>query len=376
MKRTLILFLLLLVLFLGLVSILLGWVVSALLDEVQRAYGPPAKNLDTWQRFQLSVKLFSQEETLKTPADPNSEPQPFRVQLGESTYAITNHLQTQRLITDAGALRDYLVYSGLDTTLQAGDYTLSARMTPVEIAHTLQDATPSEITFSILPGWRLEEIAASLPTSGLEFTPEAFLTAAAHPPANLPLAQVFPPSASLEGFLYPDSYRLSRQISVMDFLSSVLGNFQLKVDNDILQGFQKQELNLFQAVTLASIVQREAVVEDEMPQIASVFFNRLAAGMRLDSDPTVQYALGFNSAQNTWWTNPLSLNDLGFNSPHNTYLYPGLPPSPISNPGLAALRAAAFPAHTPYFYFRAACDGSGRHLFAETFEQHQQNACK
>jgi UPF0755 protein len=376
MKRSLILFLLLLVIFLGLVSILVGWVVSSLPQEVQLAFGPPAKNLDTWQRFQLSVKLFSQEEILKTPADPNGESQPFRVQLGESTYAITNHLQAQRLITDAGALRDYLVYSGLDTTLQAGDYTLSARMTPVEIAHTLQDATPSEIAFHILPGWRLEEIAASLPTSGLEFTAEAFLAAAANPPTNLPMAQAFPPSASLEGFLYPDSYRLPRQISVTDFLSSVLGDFQSKVDNDIQLGFQNQGLSLFQAVTLASIVQREAVVEDEMPQIASVFLNRLAAGMRLDSDPTVQYALGFNPAQNTWWTNPLSLDNLTFDSPHNTYLYPGLPPSPIANPGLAALRAVAFAAHTPYYYFRAACDGSGRHLFAETFEQHQNNACK
>jgi UPF0755 protein len=116
------------------------------------------------------------------------------------------------------------------------------------------------------------------------------------------------------------------------------------------------------------------VVEDEMPLIASVFYNRLAVGWKLESDPTVQYALGYNEAQGTWWTNPLSAADLQVDSPY-TYVYSGLPPGPIANPGLAALKAVAFPAQTPYYYFRAACDGSGRHLFAETFDEHLGNAC-
>jgi UPF0755 protein len=106
-----------------------------------------------------------------------------------------------------------------------------------------------------------------------------------------------------------------------------------------------------------------------------VFYNRLASGSRLASDPTVQYALGYNQNQGTWWTNPLSLQDLQVDSLYNTYIYNGLPPAPISNPGLAALRAVAFPAQTPYFYFRAACDGSGRHLFAQTYEEHVANEC-
>jgi UPF0755 protein len=97
--------------------------------------------------------------------------------------------------------------------------------------------------------------------------------------------------------------------------------------------------------------------------------------MKLDSDPTVQYAIGFNSEQRTWWTNPLSLQDLKIDSAYNTYLYSGLPPGPISNPGVAAWRAVAFPADSPYLYFRAACDGSGRHNFARTFEEHLANGC-
>ena len=97
--------------------------------------------------------------------------------------------------------------------------------------------------------------------------------------------------------------------------------------------------------------------------------------MRLDSDPTVQYALGFDPVKGTWWKSPLSLDDLQVVSPYNTYQIQGLPPGPIANPGLSALRAVAFPDETPYYYFRAACDGSGRHTFAETFEQHQGNSC-
>jgi len=98
--------------------------------------------------------------------------------------------------------------------------------------------------------------------------------------------------------------------------------------------------------------------------------------MKLEADPTVQYAIGFNILQQTWWTNPLNLLDLQLNSPYNTYIYEGLPPAPIANPGLSALRAVAFPAETTYYFFRAKCNDSGLHEFAETFEEHLQNACQ
>ncbi len=352
-----------------------GWLFTQLPAQAEQIFGPPASGLSTYQRYTLAARLLLNETQLLTAHDLQGQPQPFEIELGEATYSITNRLERQGLVSDAELLRDYLTYSGLDTTIQAGEYTLSPRFSPLEIAHTLQDATPSEITFRILPGWRLEEIAAALPTSGLSFSPEAFLEIASDPPVSLPLAQERPSGSSLEGFMYPDSYRLPRAITIETFLQTVLEDFQAKISPDIMQGWQNQGLSLFQAVTLASIVQREAILEEEMPMIASVFANRLVAGMRLDTDPTVQYALGYDDTKGTWWKNPLSLDDLQVNSPYNTYLNPGLPPGPIANPSLNALRAVAFPAETPYFYFRAACDGLGRHNFAETFEQHQANAC-
>jgi UPF0755 protein len=117
------------------------------------------------------------------------------------------------------------------------------------------------------------------------------------------------------------------------------------------------------------------MVEEEQPTIASVFYNRLSQGMKLDSDPTVQYALGYNHSAKTWWTNPLSSQDLQINSPYNTYGSSGLPPGPIDSPGLSALNAVAKPDDTPFFYFRARCDGSHKHLFAQTYDEHLLNAC-
>jgi UPF0755 protein len=107
-----------------------------------------------------------------------------------------------------------------------------------------------------------------------------------------------------------------------------------------------------------------------------VFLNRLKAGMTLGSDPTVQYALGFDAARNTWWTNPLSAADLQFDSSYNTYIYVGLPPGPISNPAPSSLKALAYPQISSFYYFRARCDNSGYHVFAASLEEHIANACE
>jgi len=219
----------------------------------------------------------------------------------------------------------------------------------------------------------LEEIAASLPTSGLKVTPEEFIEAVRNP--NHPL-DYFPEGASAEGFLFPGSYSLARDMTADQLVSTLLQNFSVNMSSDLQGNISRQGLDIYNTVILASIIEREAIVPDEQPMIASVFFNRLNNGMKLDSDPTVQYAIGYDNLNGTWWKNPLTLDDLTIDSPFNTYKYSDLPPAPISNPNLSAIQAVAFPAETPYFYFRARCDGSGLHAFAETFEQHLQNACK
>jgi UPF0755 protein len=340
--------------------------------RARHLYGPPTPRIGLWGIVDYSARLLWHDGMLTRALDPAGPERPFTINQGEPVGSIAVRLQSDGLIRSAAAFRDYVVYSGLDTSIQAGKYELSPANSIVDIAHTLQDATPEEVTFVVLPGWRVEEIAGSLPTSGLSISYDEFLQAAASHPSGY---DFFSGVSASEGFLYPDSYIFKRDASAEDVIDAMVRNFAMHLTTEMREGFARQGLTVFQGVTLASLVEREAVVEDEQPAIASVFINRLNASMKLDSDPTVQYALGFNPEQQTWWTNPLSSADLQFDSPYNTYLYGGLPPGPIANPGESALRAVAYAPQTPYFYFRARCDGSGKHLFAETFDQHLANAC-
>lgn len=370
-------FVLVLILLIGVCLVASGlvWGVREVPRLAEQRFGPPAPTLTPYQRVVYSARLLGTRQDLLLPAGQTGTEVPFTIEMGENVPSIAARLQEQGLIRDSDDFRLFLIYSGLDTGLQAGEYRLSGALNAIQIAQAMQDATPTEVSFNILPGWRIEEIVATLPTSGLNISDRDFLDAVASPADyDLPLSSNG--QVDLEGFLMPGVYRLRRDLSASEVVAIFLSRFEEEVDSDLRIALERQGLALFEAVTLASIVQREAVVAEEQPMIASVFLNRLSAGMKLDSDPTVQYALGYNSDQETWWTNPLSSADLAVDSPYNTYLYPGLPPGPISSPSISAIRAVAFPAQTPYLYFRARCDGSGKHSFARSYEEHLDNACQ
>lgn len=341
---------------------LAGGMIASLPERAEELFGPPDPSLSGMRLYYQSTLLIIREEDLKTPLDPYADELTFTILPGESPDQIIRGLRQADLIDHPNLFRTYLVYSGMDRSIQAGEYTLSGAMSPYRIAQTLQDATPEETSFTIIAGWRSEEIAAALPVAGLEVSQDDFL------------AKVKEQSA--EGHLFPATYQLPRNASAAELVAIFERKFQEQLTPKLESGFEKNGFSLQQAVILASIVERETVVQEEMPLIASVFINRLKAEMTLSADPTVQYALGFNEKQNTWWTNPLSKQDLQVSSPYNTYRNPGLPPGPICNPSLAALQAVAFPAESPYYYFRAACDSSGEHLFSRTFEEHLNKGCK
>jgi UPF0755 protein len=342
--------------------VLLGiWTQYSILSRARVSFGLASPSLDFSQKLVLAWRLLQAEAELTSPTDPFGSEIPFHIDLGESPASVANRLKDAAIISNARAFRNFLIYAGLDTQIQAGDYKLSPANSPIHVAYELLDATPAEVPFAILPGWRLEEVAESIPNSGLTISPEKFLQEAR--------------KEDLEGFLLPGIYTVPRTITVKELLEVLFKAFEEAVTSEMRVGFTNQGLTLSEAVILASIVEREAVIEDEKPMIASVFINRLAVGMKLEADPTVQYALGYNHQQASWWKNPLTRADLKVNSPHNTYLYPGLPPSPICNPSIESLKAVALPAQTPYYYFRASCDDSGQHNFAETFQEHVANEC-
>ena len=334
-------------------------------------YGPPANHLSISNRIEYSARLLSYGDELSTPLNPNGVEQNFIVSSGESISSIAQRLQESNLISNADAFFDYVVYTGVDLTIQAGEFNLSPAQSIIDIAKALQKFSPTDATLVILAGWRMEEIAASLPTSGLSITPEAFLSAAQTPPQVLD----FTSATSMEGFFFPDTYTLRRETTLDQFLDIVARNFAQRMTQDLITAFENRGLTVYEAVIIASIVEREAIHIEEAPMIASVYLTRLAINMKLDADPTVQYALGYQFDKNSWWKSPLALNDLQIPSPYNTYLNVGLPPTPNTNPSLEALMAVAYPEATPYYYFRAACDGSGYHNFSVTFEEQIANAC-
>jgi UPF0755 protein len=326
------------------------------------------------QRGLLGLYLLARLEELQGPAGRSEAPYDLTVEPGQPASQVVSNLRRAEVVEDELLLRVYLRYRGLDTGIEVGEYVLSGAMSYQELAQALQRARPDQVSVTVVEGWRREQIAEALGGARLAFSMEDFLVASSMRPTGYSFTGDLPDPPSLEGFLFPDTYTLDPDTSAVAFVSLMLRNFEGQVDTTMRARFSETGLSLYEAVILASIVEREAVVEEERPLIASVFLNRLAAGMNLEADPTVQYALG-QQPDGSWWKAPLTHADLGVDSPFNTYLYPGLPPRPIANPGLSSLRAVAFPAQTTYRYFRALCDGSGRHAFAETFEQHQENAC-
>ena len=275
---------------------------SSLIARTETVFGPPADTLSGVQAAQLGIRLGWQAEALLRPMDANAGPQTFSIPLDEPTANIVNRLQAAGLVRDAALFSDFLVYAGLDTQLQAGDFELSAALNAPELAAALLDPTPGAITLTIFPGWRLEEVADAILRSGLEMDGGALLQALAAPYPELSFLADRPAGATLEGYLLPGDYEIQREATANETVRQILEEgWGRQVGQDILDGFAAQGLDIHQAVTLASIVAREGVITDEMPLIASVFLNRLQNGMRLEADPTVQYALGYDAEGQRWW---------------------------------------------------------------------------
>jgi UPF0755 protein len=316
---------------------------------------------------------------IRTPADPAGEPVEFIVEDGASTSDIATQLRTEGLIRQPALFTLLTRSQGLDGTLQAGRYVLSPSMTMSQILIALQSSKVEDVQVTIPEGLRLEEIAAILDRAGV-VGEAAFLAAARDGEAfreSYFLLGSLPADATLEGYLFPDTYRFAQRAEADEVVRTMLDRFAEQYA-EIERGVRIQGATVHDLVTMASIVQRESALVGEMPQIAGVFWNRLKpenapsfGGGLLGADATVQYALGYSTQEGTWWRKNLTLTDLQDGSPYNTRITPGLPPGPIASPGLAALTAAAQPDDTSGFlFFVADCARDGSHNFARTLDEH------
>jgi UPF0755 protein len=314
------------------------------------------------------------------PVDPNDTSlQTVTIAPGATAADIGATLQSRGLVRSGLAFRLAVDQSGAGAKLAAGDYELSRSMSTTEIVDVLARGQVKRGLVATIPeGWRSEQIADRLEAAGVAGR-EDFLSAVAAPP-SVPGVDLLgsPPPTRLEGYLFPETYEVQQRVPGTRAAELMLRMFNQRVGDEI-RGTNESKLSNRDVVTLASIVEREAKVASERATIASVYLNRLAAGLPLQADPTVQYAVatrdGAAAAGYQYWR-PLAPADLHVDSPFNTYLYPGLPPGPICNPGEASIKAVLQPARTDYLYFVAKNDGSGEHLFARTLEEHNANVAR
>ena len=300
--------------------------------------------------------------------DPRAESRSFVISRGETAGSIARRLQADGFVQDALAFELVLYDTGRESALQSGTYTISAGLTPRELARVFEKAPSEQAVLRIIEGWRLDEVATAVSKAFPKIAKDEFLKAAVVGTRRNTVLSGLPPEAPLVGYLFPDTYFFKPDASADQIVDALLDQFELRVGQTLRQAAADRKTNVYDIVKLASIVEREARDRKESPTIAGVYANRLRIGMKLDADPTIQYALG------EW--RELTLDDLKLDSPYNTYVVAGLPPTPICSPGAAALEGAAKPAEVPYLYFVAKNDGTGDHAFATTLEEHEANRVK
>ncbi|HEX6139307.1 MAG TPA: endolytic transglycosylase MltG [Candidatus Limnocylindria bacterium] len=348
------------------------------------------------------VEWFRPGTLADTPAGDDGRRITVTVETGASDTEIAQQLAQEGVVRSAIAFQYAVLQAGREGTLQAGTYDLSPSMRPSEIVAALRQEAGPEVTVTIREGWRLEEVVGYLGSTDLTMNLEEFADLAQHPPADLlnefDFLADLPAGRTLEGYLYPDTYRLDGNSSAREVLERLLTTFGERLTQEIRDGIAARGMRVDDAVNLASIVEREAVLDEERPLIAGVYLNRInnpqaeTVGL-LNADPTLQYALATaehgTAPVDEWgtieWWPPLQTGGADVQLPeelagYQTYVNKGLPPTPIASPRMLSIQAVAFAdTASGYYYFVAACPGGNRdgsHYFGHTFGEHQANIAK
>lgn len=278
---------------------------------------------------------------------------------GSPLKKLAAELEKEGIIGSATLFTLYAKVSGIAGKVQAGTYQFSDALTPEEILRKLAAGDVFEKLFAVPEGYSIFQVAEMLDTRGF-FKKEPFLKECRNPRL---LKELGIAAASVEGYLYPSTYNLLKLETPADLIREMTGQFSKVYAEKFAADEENSRLSRLQIITLASIVEKEAVAPEEMPLISSVFHNRLKMGMPLQSDPTAVYGLRAFGGR-------VSASDVRRDTPYNTYLIKGLPPGPIGNPGAGAIEAALKPAATGYYYFVAKSDGT--HHFSVSLDEHNR----
>jgi UPF0755 protein len=294
-----------------------------------------------------------------TPASSSHEKQIVDIKPGMNLRQVSNFLGDKKLLNEPSAFVLYTYLQGKQNRIQAGEYRFSPSIPPWKILESLTNGTAILYAVTIPEGYRITEIAELFEKNGLA-SKNAFITETRNP--KLLDAFQIPSSGSLEGYLYPDTYKFSKAVGAKKIIKTLVDTFKERVQNpELMQKAKSGKLTFHEIVTLASLIEKETGLGTERKLISSVFHNRLVKKMRLQTDPTVIYAMA-NFDGN------IRKKDLSIDSPYNTYKYFGLPPGPIASPGLDSIRAAMEPDHSDFLYFVSRKNGS--HQFSTNYKDH------
>ena len=312
------------------------------------------------------------QDRLETPYGGHQGTVEMTIEPGIGATRILERLTEKDVIRDTWLARRYLIHVLEDPPLQAGEYRFEGAMTTPQVLDKLIRGDVVTYPATVIEGLTLEETADALDAAG--FGPRDALIEEMRDPSRI--LDLDPQATNLEGYLFPDTYRFARTATPADVVDAMVANFRRRFGASFAErGIEQPEKQaktphartLRDVVILASIVEKESLLDEERPVVAGVYANRLRRGIALYADPTVIFAKKLDGT----WDGNLRRPDLKMDSPYNTYVYGGLPPGPIASPGIASLEAARAPADVPYLYFVSRNDGT--HVFARTLKEHNQN---
>lgn len=290
----------------------------------------------------------------------------LNIKPGMTTAEIAEELQAKGVIHSAAGLRLMARLGGYDKGFREGLYYFRGNMRPGAVLAGLEAGPEDSVVRVTIPeGYTVDDIARLMEAKGLVMKEDFCKAAEKFAPYDYMKEALEQKDIkyAAEGFLFPDTYDFDRTYSAEDIMQIMADNFDRKLTADMRAQAESRGLSVFKLITMASLVEKEAKFAEDRPIIADVFYKRLEAGMPLQSDATIQYALDEHKEE-------FSLEDTKLDSPYNTYQHQGLTPGPIGNPGLASIEAALNPAHTDYMYFVA--DGEGHNHYSVTYDEHQQ----
>jgi len=275
---------------------------------------------------------------------------------------ISLELKEQGIFKNTLAFNVYVVVSGNYSRLQSGSYNLSPSMSLFAIVRKLSSGDVMKEKITIPEGWNINQIAQYFEQKQI-FSAKEFLDVADKDwSGEFEFLKDKPKKLSLEGYIFPDTYYLSINTTLEEFLKIALDNFSKKVGSDLLVEIKEQRKSVFEIVTMASMIEKEVILPADKKIVSGILWKRIQEGMPLQVDATVNYVTGKKDSR-------VSLGDTKVDSPYNTYKYYGLPKGPIANPGIESILAAIYPTKTDYWYYLSARD-TGKTIFSKTLDEH------